>query len=98
MRSFGRVASRASQRPVPNIRTSTPTVAPTLFQSPRPSFGPPPGQSGMSGRWLTKSRNQWLTTSAASTQASSFRRFRQKCSAPKSAPQITTVRRLCEIG
>src|SRR5207249_2002443 len=57
-----------SHTPATNITPSTATVPVTEFHSPSPS-GVPPGYSGMSGRWVTKSSSQWLTTRSATTSA-----------------------------
>ena len=66
----GRASPRArATGPRRSIRSSTTIVAGTEFHSPRPRRGPP-GHSGMSGRWLTKSSTQWPTARTASTSAS----------------------------
>lgn len=55
--STGRVAFTYNQIAATNMVASTSTVAGTEDQSPNPSLGPP-GNSGMSGRCVTKSSNQ----------------------------------------
>jgi len=99
-RARARVAPKYTATPPANTANSTASDAGSEFHSPRPTrVDPRNGVSGISGRCINTSRNQWLTTSSAIVRPAEIRARRSVTyAAPKTAPHTTSITRLCEYG